>query len=203
LIFGGVFGAIALALILAIVLTGSDSDEPAADNVSEFGDPTVNGDHLPIIDQTTVGSNDDPAIGMAIPEVSGQSFDGSAVSIERDGEAKAILFVSHSCPHCQDEIPAVQTWLDETGGVDGIDIISVSTAASEITSNWPPSEWLSDAGWTSPVIADDADSSAFAAYGGVFIPYWVFVDADGNVTRRFAGRLDVEIMELAMLEALS
>ena len=204
IILGVVFGVVALALILAVVFSGSDSDsDPSDGTTQEFGPVTISGTPLPQVAQTPAGDATlDAAFGMPIPEISGEDFSGQKVEIKRDGQPKAILFVSHSCPHCQDEIPEVQAWLDETGGVDGVSIVSVSTSAAEIGGNWPPSEWLVGEGWTSPVIADDEDLSAFFAYGGSVIPYWVFVDADGNVTRRYPGRLEVSLLELAMLETL-
>lgn len=201
-ILGVVFGVVALALILAIVFSGGDSGDDS-DSASEFGQPAITGESLPVVDDATVGSNIDTAVGMPIPDVTGQDFDGTAVEIKKDGQPKAILFVSHSCPHCQDEIPEVQAWLDETGGVAGVDMISVSTSAAEVGGNWPPSAWLEEEGWSIPVIADDEDSSTFAAFGGWVIPYWVFVDGDGNVTRRWAGRMETELLEVAMLETLS
>ncbi|MDJ0953597.1 MAG: TlpA disulfide reductase family protein [Acidimicrobiia bacterium] len=201
IILGIVFGVVAVALIAAVVFTGSDDDAGTA-AASEFGQPTVSGDSLPAVSEATVGSTTDPAVGEAIPEVSGQNFAGEPVEIKQDGQPKAILFVSHSCGHCQAEIPEVQAWLDETGGVSGVDLITVSTSAAQVGGNWPPSEWLAREGWTSPVIADDEDLSVFFAYGGSVIPYWVFVDDEGNVTRRWAGRLETELIEVAMLETL-
>ncbi len=200
-ILGIVFGVVAVALVAAVVLTGS-GDDPEPTSASEFGSPTITGDSLPAVSEATIGSTTDAAVGEAIPEVSGQDFTGTPVAIERDGQPKAILFVSHSCGHCQAEIPEVQAWIDETGGVSGVDLITVSTSAGEVGGNWPPSEWLASEGWTSPVIADDEDLSTFFAYGGSVIPYWVFVDSDGNVTRRWAGRLETELLEVAMMETL-
>ncbi len=200
-ILGIVFGVVAVALVAAVVLTGSD-DDAGTTTASEFGQPVITGDSLPAVSEATVGSTTDPAVGESIPEVSGQDFSGAPVAIENDGQPKAILFVSHSCGHCQAEIPEVQAWLDETGGVAGVELITVSTSAAQVGGNWPPSEWLEREGWTSPVIADDEDLSAFFAYGGSVIPYWVFVDGEGNVTRRWAGRLETELIEVAMLETL-
>ena len=201
IILGVVFGVVAVALIAAIVLSGSGDDD-AGGGESEYGQPSINGTSLPAVSDATVGSTSDAAVGSVIPEVSGQDFAGETVAIEHNGQAKAILFVSHSCPHCQDEIPEVQAWVDETGGIPGVELIAVSTSAAQVGGNWPPSEWLAGEGWSSPVIADDEESSVFAAYGGWVIPYWVFVDADGEVTRRWAGRMDISLVEVAMMETL-
>jgi len=197
-ILGIVFGVAAVALLLAVMFTGS---EPLGGD--EFGDPVITGSALPAnLGFNPADATEDPAFGATIPEVNGQDFAGNSVSIDIDGQPKAILFVSHSCPHCQDEIPEVQAWLNATGGVAGVDIITVSTAANSAASNWPPSEWLNGADWQAPVIADDTDSSAFQAFGGSAIPYWVFVDADGAVTRRHLGRMDMTALEASMIDTL-
>lgn len=197
-IIGIVLGVVAVALIIAVMVAGS---EPLGG--AEFGEPTISGTALPaVLDFNPIDATEDPAFGMTIPEVSGQDFAGNTVEIKNDGQPKALLFVSHSCPHCQAEIPAVQAWLNDGGGVDGVELISVSTGASSARGNWPPSEWLEGEGWTAPVIADDTDLTVFSAYGGVPIPYWVFVDADGKVTRRNVGRMEIPAIQAAMLETL-
>lgn len=197
-ILGIVLGVVAVALIVAVMFAGDDNL-----GGSEFGEPEITGSPLPAtLDSNPADASVDPAFGVGIPEVSGQDFDGNTVEINNDGQPKAILFVSHSCPHCRDEIPEVQGWLDATGGVAGVDLITVSTSANSAAGNWPPSEWLEDAGWEAPVIADDSDSSTFFAYGGSAIPYWVFVDADGRVTRRNVGRMPIAGVEAAMMETL-
>ena len=187
-IVGIVLAVIAVALVVAVMFAGS---EPLGG--AEFGEPVIDGAPL----AANLGFNptdpaEDPAFGAVIPEVDGQNFAGEQVSIANDDGPKAILFVSHSCPHCQDEVSEVQSWLDATGGIAGVEIITVSTAANSAAGNWPPSEWLDREGWEPPVIADDGDSSVFRAFGGSAIPYWVFVNGDGTVAYRNAGRMEVD-----------
>lgn len=187
------FGVIAVALIAAIVLS---SDEPIGSE-GEYGDPQISGDALPAFGNAPTLAND-PAIGVAAPEIVGQDFNGNTVSITPDGTPKAVLFVAHWCPHCQNEVPRVQQWLDSGGGVDGVDIVTVSTFATSGRTNWPPSEWLDREGWTAPVIADDQSSSAMASFGGGSVPYWVFLDGDGTVAFRLGGETDIATLQLVM-----
>jgi len=65
----------------------------------------------------------------------------------------------------------------------------VSTAVSRERPNWPPSAWLRDAGLNVPVLVDDGQSSAAAAYGLSAFPFFVAVDADGKVVARRSGEL--------------
>lgn len=192
-IAGIAVGAVVVILIIAVMFAGGEQLGGA-----EFGEPEISGEALPLtLDSNPIDPTQDPAFGLAIPEVIGQDFDGNTVEIKR-GVPMALLFVSHSCPHCQDEIPEVQAWLDAGGGIDGVDIVTVSTAANSAAGNWPPSSWLAGEGWEPVVIADDSDSSVFVAFGGQRIPYWVFVDGDGNVAQRTSGRMQIPAIEAAV-----
>jgi thiol-disulfide isomerase/thioredoxin len=187
-ILGIIFGVIVVILI-AVVLFGNS--EPG----SEYGDPQVEG-LLPPMPGTAPA--DTTATGMAVPSVVGQDFDGSEVVISDDGTAKAIVFLAHWCPHCQNEVPRVQAWLDETGGVEGVDLYSVSTSMSSARENYPASDWLAREGWTSPVIRDDKDSTVVSSFGGGGYPYWVFTNADGTVALRTSGELAIADLEQIM-----
>lgn len=174
-------------------------EAPEEDQDTEYGDPIVNGS-LPAMPEAV--SADTSSTGLAAPTVIGQDFDGSEVVIASDGTAKAILFVAHWCRHCQAEIPRVQTWLNETGGVQGVDIYSVSTSASSGRSNFPASEWLASEGWTVPVIRDDKDNTVVQTFGGVGYPFWVFVNADGKVALRTSGELSIADLETVLTAVL-
>ena len=108
-------GAAALIGIagLAIVTTSGSNDIQggAAGPTSASSATLGNAPALPAFQATA----DDPAVGRAMPEVRGTSFDGSSVAIANDGRAKVLLFVAHWCPHCQREVPVVQAWLDGRG----------------------------------------------------------------------------------------
>ncbi len=166
----------------------------------ETAEVQIVGTPLPPFDVPDPAS--DPAAGLVAPAVIGSDFDGIQVSIDpTDGQAKAIVFLAHWCPHCQDEVPRVQEWLDAGGGVPGVDIISVSTAVQPDQDNYPPSAWLEAEGWSSPVIRDNDTYDVLVAYGSGGFPYWVFVDAQGTVVRRNSGELDIALLEEYMVEA--
>ena len=193
-VLGLVFGAIALLLVAAIVF----SSEESIGSGGEFGDPTVNGESLPpLTGQSSVVAADE-AVGLAAPEVTGQDFDDSTVEIKADGTPKAIVFLAHWCSHCRAEVPRVQAWLDSGGGVDGVDIMSVTTSSSSGQPNWPPSEWIAAEGWTSPNVRDDSDNTVLEAFGGSAFPYWVFLNGDGTVAFRQSGQTDIATLEAIM-----
>jgi cytochrome c biogenesis protein CcmG/thiol:disulfide interchange protein DsbE len=189
---------VGLAGIAVLLSGGDDSNEsaPAPVSTDAEGQPVaaadledtrpveVTGDPLPPYDQASA----DPTIGTPAPVISGQSFDGSPVTIGgATGRTTMLVFLAHWCPHCNAEIPELIV-LESGGGIpDGVDVIGISTGVQSDQANYPPSEWLVEKGWPWPVMADDADSTAFLSDGGSGFPYTVLLDADGNVLSRVSG----------------
>ncbi|MFH1329971.1 MAG: TlpA disulfide reductase family protein [Actinomycetota bacterium] len=162
----------------------------------EVGVPTVTGDALPDFDNV----NNDTALGLVIPEVAGADFAGSPVGITRDGRAKVLMFFSHWCGVCQQEVPLIMDWLPGATLPEGVDLISVSTGVSSSRPNYPPSEWLEREGWTIPVILDDESNSVGKAFGLSAYPYFVFVNAEGRVVLRLTGGLPTATIQSIITE---
>jgi thiol-disulfide isomerase/thioredoxin len=190
LIVGIIGGGVVLLLVLAVVMGTTVVG-------SEFGEPTIEGTGLPPMPPNN--PVDVSATGLVAPKVTGANFAGDEVMIDpADGTAKAIVFLAHWCQFCQAEVPTVQNWIDGGGGVEGVDIYTVATAMNSTRGNFPPSAWLDTEGWTAPVIRDDADDSVLRAYGSGGFPFWTFVNADGTVALRTAGRMPIEQLESIM-----
>jgi thiol-disulfide isomerase/thioredoxin len=189
---GGVIVVAALAAVVLANLGGAGgggssdlpSDVPSA-SVPVGGAPVISGTPLPPLTSPT----DDAAIGSVIPTVTAPGG-----SIELDGTPKMLLFLAHWCPHCQAEVPLVQSWVDGGGLPASVELISVSTAIDPDRPNYPPDAWLEREGWTAPVIVD-ATGSVAEAYGLSAFPFWVFVDADGRVAGRITGELTTEQLD--------
>lgn len=178
-----------IVLLLAIVLTPGQRV-----TANEYGAVSIIGESLlPFSGQT----DEDPAVGAPTPEISGFDFMGSPISVINDGRPKVVLFLAHWCPHCQREVPAIELYLVDNEFPEGVDVYSVATASSPTRPNWPPSAWLTEEGWSFPVLVDDEQSSAFRAFGQGDFPYFVFVDAQGNVALRLIG--EQEPAQLASL----
>lgn len=181
---GGVI--VALVVLLAISIANSESGQ-FEDDVIANASVNVTGNPLPLYIPDS--GTDDQGIGLIAPEVIGQDFKGNTVSISHDGKPKMIVFLAHWCPHCQNEVPAVQSWLAGGALPDGIDLYSVATSNDPLRGNYPPSDWLSREGWTPPVIIDDSASTTSNSFGLSAFPYWVFVDGDGTVLGRRTGNI--------------
>jgi thiol-disulfide isomerase/thioredoxin len=192
-----IVGGIVLVSLLALVavIATSSSDDEAVEEAEQAGleqqrPVTVDGPHVPVL-----GEGGDPAVGTTIPAVQGQDFAGEPVTIAPDGTPRVVVFLAHWCPHCQAEVPRLVEWLDGRDTVDGVQIVSVATNTDPTAPNYPPSAWLSDAGWPVPTMADDAGNHAAEAFGLSAFPYYVAVDAEGRVVARASGELTIENVE--------
>ena len=107
LIAGGVVLAIGLAVAIGVTLV----DEPLDGNLPE-GETTVNGDFLP---EFASENDDNIARGLAAPTFSAPNQNSEIVTIEKNGNAKALIFLAHWCGYCQKEVPVVQEYVDLIG----------------------------------------------------------------------------------------
>lgn len=182
----GVAGLVLVLAVAAVVSSGGSEDEdPAAQGVEEIRPVTVTGTALPEFEP----GGADPAVGQTIPEVKGQSFDGSPVTIGNDGRSKLIVFVAHWCSHCQKEIPLLADWLKSNSLPDGVDLYAVSTGVTDKRPNYPPSKWLKKEGWTAKTLADSGEQQTADAFGLSAFPYFVAVDGSGKVVARTTGEI--------------
>ena len=181
--------AVVVLFVVAVALGGGEGgDDTTGDDgqaVAQYQAVDLSGGALPPFEST----EDDPAVGQAAPTVVGHSFDGSPARIAAgDGTPKLLVFLAHWCPHCQAEVPVLREWMN-AGGAEGVEVVGISTSATDTRPNWPPSEWLEDEEWPAPVLVDDQESSAGTAYGLTSFPFFVLVDGDGTVVVRGVGEL--------------
>ena len=177
-------GIVLLVIGLAVAIGVTLSSEPIAAGLPE-GETTINGENLPQYG----GENDDNiAVGLPGPLFSGPNQNSEIVSLEKNGNAKALLFLAHWCPHCQNEVPAVQEIINLMGVPDGVDVIAIATSIDRGRDNYPPQEWLAREECSETQIYD-LDKDIATAYGLSSFPYWVFLDKDLNVIARRAGNL--------------
>lgn len=165
-----------------------------------YGEPSVQGSPLP---QLPESGGPDPAVGMKAPIATSQQFDGNKITLPTEGTPAVVMFVAHWCPHCQKEVPLLAGYLGEAGRPSGVDLFAVSTAAAEDKPNFSPSAWLNREKWPVRTIADDKNQQIANAYGLSGFPYFVVVDAKGNVVARASGELSVEQFQSLLDQARS
>lgn len=186
-IIGGVVG-----LGLIVLLAASIAGEEAIDESIAFGEVTVEGAPLPFLADPNAA---DPALGLTAPTVSGFDWNDVPSTVGPDGRPKIVLFLAHWCPHCQAEVPVVQSWLDAGGLPDDVDMYSFTVLSDRLRPNWPSETWLEDEGWTVPVVMDDEQQSAVFAYGMRGTPFYVILDGDNNNLGRISGEVGVGGLE--------
>jgi thiol-disulfide isomerase/thioredoxin len=204
---GLIAAAVVVAAVLAIVLSGGgqptggggSSVPPSAAGGSAAPSGSAAAVPAPVISGTPLPEFPgpgaaDPAVGQPAPEVTGADFDGAPTSIDADGRPKVVLFLAHWCPHCQEEVPRVQAWVNAGGVPEGVDLVSVATAIDPAAPNYPPDAWLTREGWTLPVIVDPTNSIS-TAYGLSAFPFWAIIGPDGTVQGRFVGSATFDDLE--------
>jgi thiol-disulfide isomerase/thioredoxin len=188
-------GVVAVVLLGAVVINAlrSDNSNASSGNVAQVQPVTVKGDALP---EFAGDTENDAAVGMTAPVLEGRGFDGSKVTIGGPtGKPTLIMFVAHWCPHCQREVPLVVGWRADGTIPKDVNLVGVSTGVMSDQNNYPPSAWLDRVKWPAPVMADDGQDAAAAAYGLPSYPYFVALDANGKVVARGTGELDQQAMK--------
>ena len=188
-------GSVVLVLGLAIAIGVTLSSEPVAAGLPE-GEINVDGEFLP----QYAGENDDNiSLGLSAPTFSAPDQNSEIFNLEKNGNSKALLFLAHWCPHCQREVPVVQSFIDSNGVPPGIDVIAVATSIDRGRDNYPPQEWLEREGWSETQIYD-LDREIGEAYGLNAFPYWVFLDKDLNVIARRTGNLPEDMVGALLVQ---
>ena len=190
-------GVIVLVIGLAVAIGVTLSSEPLDAGLPE-GEVTISGDALPEF----AGQNDmDVASGLPAPLFSAPNENSEIVSLDKNGNAKALLFLAHWCGYCQTEVPVIQNLINTVGVPNGVEIIAIATSIDRGRENYPPQKWLSDEGWSETQMYD-LNREIGTAYGINAFPYWVFLDKDLNVVVRQTGNIPEEIV-LAQLVQLA
>lgn len=183
-IVGGVVALLALVAVIIVAFSGNDDRVPGA---MEQQPVTVTGSPLPSYrDQSSQQPNE--AIGSVAPELRGRTFTGEEVKLEKDGRAKIVMIVSHSCVYCREELPRVAKWIKQNSATyPDVQFQAISTGASPSAVNYPPSSWFKREKWELPVLVDNRLNEAASAYGLSAYPYTAVLDANFTVLERREG----------------
>ncbi|MEE8603574.1 TlpA family protein disulfide reductase [Euzebya tangerina] len=183
----GVIGAIALVGVLGFVLV------QGSDPTLGIETATVDGDAAALPQVSAQGAAD-AAVGSPAPVVEGFDADGTPVTIGEPGQAQAVVFLAHWCPHCQEEVPLITQWAADGVIPDDVQLVGVSTLQDPARSNWPPDEWLAGEDFPGPVIYDGDETTA-ESWGLSGTPMWAFTNADGQIVARYSGQIDQATFE--------
>lgn len=190
----------AIAMVAVIVLTiTSEKEKDAANSKIEVSETvnvssaSINGKvgeaSLPAFDEAAQ-AGPDPAVGMIVPQFSGQNFQAKDVKVQPEGKPYAIVFLAHWCPHCQKEVPKLVMMHADGQLPEDVDFIAVATGTNNDAVNYPPSKWLNNEGWPWSIVADSQGAEIANAFGLTGYPYVVYVNADGTVHKRTSGEVE-------------
>jgi thiol-disulfide isomerase/thioredoxin len=183
-------GGVAILVVAVLIAVVSASGREAAVGVDELaGDPVIDGEPLATFGGDTA---DDPALGTRPPVVTGADFEGTTTAIGGSGTPQLVMFLASWCPACQAELPEVVEWLEAGNLPDGVELTAVATGLDATRPNWPPDAWFEREGYDGRLLVDDAEGAVAQAYGLSGTPYWVAIDADGQVVARVAGMIDLQ-----------
>lgn len=175
-----VLGVVVVAVGTALLLSNSDG---ASDLT--VGDVSVSGSVLP----PYAAGQPDPTIGTTAPSVTGVTFADEPIGITDDGTPKVVAFMAHWCPVCQREVPVIVDWYDNNPDLGGVEVITVATAIDRTRGNYPPGAWLRNADWPFETMVDNVDNRAAEVFGLTAFPYFVAIDAEGQVVARVSGEI--------------
>lgn len=196
-IIGAAVLVVVVLLLVAVLVSRSSSTTTASlptgatavvksDRV--YGEVTVSGTPLPQLPDNGA----DPAVGMKAPTITSQTFDGKTTTLPAPGKPAVVMFVAHWCPHCRKEVPDIANYLASKGLPTDVNLYAVSTAAGQDKPNYPPSGWLNRENWPVTTVMDDQNQQLANAYGVSGYPFFVVVNAQGNVVARTSGELPIE-----------
>jgi thiol-disulfide isomerase/thioredoxin len=152
--------------------------------------------------------NDTAVVGaMELPDISGpEYYSGQEVDFPAgsNGKARVWLIWAHWCPHCQNELPDLNSWWPENASrFPDIELVTVTSAIDDTRGN-PLEAYLDSSQFSFPVIVDESGAVS-AKFGTTAFPFWVVTDTEGRVVFRIAGELGIDNVDqiFAQLETMS
>ena len=209
---------VVIALVAGVIVWAAKrSDSTATPSSSTPAGSTTPGlpDSQPVkvsgkvLEQFDSAKSPDPAVGVVAPVLEGKDFQGNPVVVDATKTGPVMLvFLAHWCPHCNREVPRLNTWKHSGQVPAELHVIGVTTAVSKTSPNYPPAQWISDKGWEWPVLADQSTGDGTAgiaagAMGASGWPYFVIIGKDGKVKVRVSGEVEVADLQKIVTKALA
>ncbi len=137
-----------------------------------------------------------PPASRSAPDFTLKTLDGKSVTLSAlRGKPVLLNFWATWCESCKEEMPALESLHKRLDGKAAVLGASLDSAFAE---DVPP--FAKRHGLTFPLI--DAAGPAAAAYAVRSLPATFLIDAEGRITRRWLGPLDIRAVENDILAQL-
>ena len=137
--------------------------------------------------------------GEAVPSFTAPELFGGTVTWDDYAGAPAVLSIwAPWCPHCQVELPVLDTVMKDYAGVGFVTITTALGAQPGPT----PEEYMQENELDFPVAVDDEGGTLATAFGIQVFPTLYFVNSDGTVGAALTGEVDEETLR-ATIDALA
>ena len=178
IVLGGI-AIVAVAVLGVLAVMGGNQDQGAGASSSTAVEPGGPPRTSPL------------AAGEAVPAFSAPGLDGGTVAWKDYAGAPAVLSVwAPWCPHCQKELPVLDSVMREFPGV-GFVTVTTSLGAAPGTS---PEAYMRDNDLSFPVAVDDDSDTIGTALGIESFPTLYFVASDGTVVQYLTGEVDADTL---------
>lgn len=128
--------------------------------------------------------------GVLAPDLALPNFDGQTVRLaDFRGEGLVVNFWASWCPPCRAEMPGFEQVYQRYRGT-GVAFLGINLTDDPVSAL----RVVEETGVTYP-LAQDADGTAFAAFGGFGMPTTVFISSDGEILERYTGLLTASQLE--------
>ena len=175
-------------------LTGAVDELEQGIEVARLGDAIAAGEATSATETDGLpafpSSGPDPAVqsGLRLSGLTGDEYySGERVIYAPDGENATVWLVwAHWCPHCQNDLPALATFLEESGAdYPHVQVVTITTSIDDTRGN-PLVPYLDASQFPFPVLVDP-DGSLATSLGTPAFPFWVVTGPDGQVLLRRPG----------------
>ena len=189
---GYALGGVAVVAVVVLGVLAFIRDDPgvgAGVHPSRAGEVSISGPAL----------GEPLAAGEPVPEFSAPAIGGGTVRWSDSAGSPVVLSVwAPWCPHCQAELPRLDTVMKEYPGVRWVTIVtSIGTHPGP-----DPAAFLTDNGIVAPTAIDDRNGTLELGLGVQGFPTLYFVGSDGTVVRELAREADEDELR-AIVESLT
>lgn len=126
---------------------------------------------------------------FALKDAAGQELNLSSLQ----GQPVAVIFWASWCPHCEKEMPLMQSMYEQYGD-QGLAVIGVNVPGLGGDTKDKAQAFVAEKGITFPVLFDEG-GRVYQEYRVSGVPNLIFIDREGVVVSNYPGAMEAELLE--------